>query len=588
MDKSAPKINSNRDKRAGKGASLVDVLVEDGVLTQEQAEKVRLELIKTGEEEKAVLRRLRLVDESSLNQAWAKVLKVPFVDLDKEGFSPQALTFVPRSVAERYTLLPYSFEARDKTLGLAMANPLDLETVEFLEKKTGLKIKVALALEKQIKDGIKVRYEQELTSQVTEALKDTEKKTQVVVGKDIGRSIKEAPIAKIVMTILEFAMKSRASDVHIEPQERSTRVRYRIDGIMVEKLLLPKNVHDAVVSRIKILSDMKIDEKRVPQDGRFSFSADGESVDLRVSTAPSIHGEKVVMRLLKKGQEAVELVDLGLRGRALRNLREAVDRPHGIVLVCGPTGSGKTTTLYSLLSKLSTTRVNVITVEDPVEYEILGVTQVQVNVQAGLTFASALRSFLRQDPDIIMVGEIRDQETADLAINASLTGHLVFSTLHTNDAAGAPPRLIDMGAEPFLLVSSLTCVAAQRVLRKVCSHCSQEIEIAPEILTDMKEVLGPIYGMVSQKWEKEGKQMKIKKPVGCEKCGETGYMGRVGIFEVMPVSEKISQAIVSKSAASELQKLAIEEGMMTMKQDGYVKVLEGVTTIEEVLRVAQY
>ncbi len=588
MDKPAPKTTENRDKRAGKGASLVDVLVENGVLTQEQAGKVRLEIIKTGEEEKAILRRLRLADESSLNQAWAKVLRVPFVDLDKEGFSPQALTFVPRSVAERYTLLPYSFEARDKTLGLAMANPLDLETVEFLEKKTGLKIKVALALEKQIKDSIKVRYEQELTSQVTEALKDTEKKTQVVVGKDIGRSIKEAPIAKIVMTILEFAMKSRASDVHIEPQERSTRVRYRIDGIMVEKLLLPKNVHDAVVSRIKILSDMKIDEKRVPQDGRFSFSADGESVDLRVSTAPSIHGEKVVMRLLKKGQEAVELVDLGLRGRALRNLREAVDRPHGIVLVCGPTGSGKTTTLYSLLSKLSTIRVNVMTVEDPVEYEILGVTQVQVNVQAGLTFASALRSFLRQDPDIIMVGEIRDQETADLAINASLTGHLVFSTLHTNDAAGAPPRLIDMGAEPFLLVSSLTCVAAQRVLRKVCSHCSQEIEIAAEILTDMKEVLGPIYGMVSQKWEKEGKQMKIKKPVGCEKCGETGYMGRIGIFEVMPVSEKISQAIISKAAASELQKLAIEEGMMTMKQDGYVKVLEGVTTIEEVLRVAQY
>ena len=358
--------------------------------------------------------------------------------------------------------------------------------------------------------------------------------------------------------------------------------------MLQEKYLLPRNVSEAVVTRIKILSNLKIDEKRVPQDGRFFFSSDAGDVDLRVSTLPATYGEKVVMRLLKKSQKVPTLPELGLRGLALRNLMDSIRRPHGIIIVCGPTGSGKTTTLYSVLDIVSTSKVNVVTVEDPVEYQMKGINQVQVNVQAGLTFASALRSFLRQDPNIIMVGEIRDTETAELAINAALTGHLVFSTLHTNDAAGVPPRMLDMGAEPFLLVSSLNCVVGQRVLRRVCPDCAADIDIPPEVLTDLETTLGPLMATVRTKWEKDGKKMTIKKPVGCEKCNNTGYLGRVAIFEVMPITDRISKLILEKVAAADIQEAAMEEGMLTMKQDGYVKVLEGVTTIEEVIRVAQY
>jgi len=464
-----------------------------------------------------------------------------------------------------------------------------LETIEFLEKKANLKINVAIASEKQVISFVKEKYirEKNITSEVTRAL-DERKSEETVIKIDENKVTSEAPVAKIVTTILEYAVKSRASDVHIEPQEDSVRIRYRIDGILQEKYLLPRNVHDAVVSRIKILADLKIDEKRIPQDGRFFFSTDGNDVDLRVSTLPTTYGEKVVMRLLKKSQKVPTLQDLGLRGLAFKNLMNAIQRPHGIIIVCGPTGSGKTTTLYSILDIVATSRVNVVTIEDPVEYQMKGVNQVQVNVQAGLTFASALRSFLRQDPNVIMVGEIRDQETADLAVNAALTGHLVFSTLHTNDASGVPPRLLDMGVEPFLLTSSLNCIVGQRVLRKVCKDCVSEMEIPPEKLEELKKTLGPIYDMIEDKLSKEGKKMTLPKIIGCEKCNNTGYLGRIAIYEVMPVSEKLSKLIVSKASASDIQKLAMEEGMLSMKQDGYVKVLEGVTSMDEVIRVAQY
>jgi type IV pilus assembly protein PilB len=294
------------------------------------------------------------------------------------------------------------------------------------------------------------------------------------------------------------------------------------------------------------------------------------------------------MRLLRKAQKVPSLPDLGLRGLALKNLTEAIERPHGIIIVCGPTGSGKTTTLYSVLDKVATSKVNVITVEDPVEYQMKGVNQVQVNVQAGLTFASALRSFLRQDPNVIMVGEIRDTETAELAINAALTGHLVFSTLHTNDAAGAPPRMIDMGVEPFLLTSALTCVVAQRVLRKICPSCVTSDELKPDNEALMKETLGPIFDMIGDKWKKDGKKLSLPHPNGCDKCNNTGYLGRIAIYEVMPLSEKIAKMVVEKTSAASIQRQAMQDGMLTMKQDGFVKVLEGVTTLEEVLRVAQY
>jgi len=579
MNDSAPKIYKN----------LKEILLGKGLITPEKVEEIKLRQLKTGETEEEVIKALRLVSDVDFIKVKADFLRVPFVDLENIGFSPEALTLVPESVAQKYKIVPYDLDTKNKTLSVAMVDPLDLETIEFLEKKTNLKISVAIALEKQIVSFVKEKYirEKNITSEVTRAL--DERKTEEDVVKLAEEKVAvEAPVAKIVSTILEYAVRSRASDVHIEPQEDNVRIRYRIDGILQEKYLLPRNVHDAVVSRIKILSNLKIDEKRIPQDGRFFFTTDGHDVDLRVSTLPTTYGEKVVMRLLQKAQKVPTLPDLGLRGLALKNLMSAIQRPHGIIIVCGPTGSGKTTTLYSVLDIVATSKVNVVTIEDPVEYQMKGVNQVQVNVQAGLTFASALRSFLRQDPNVIMVGEIRDQETADLAVNAALTGHLVFSTLHTNDASGVPPRLLDMGVEPFLLTSSLNCIVGQRVLRKVCKDCVGEMEIPLDKVTELKATLGPIYDMIEDKFKKEGKKMMLPKIVGCEKCNNTGFLGRIAIYEVMPVSEKLSKLIVSKGSASDIQKLAMEEGMITMKQDGYVKALEGTTSMDEVIRVAQY
>ncbi|HRT40389.1 MAG TPA: GspE/PulE family protein [Candidatus Woesebacteria bacterium] len=570
--------------------NISEVLLAKNLINQEQAQEIGMRQLKTGDSEETIIKRLRLVSDRDFVEAKAEYLRIPFIDLDKIGFSPEALSLVPEVVAKKYLVAPYKLDPKNKILYVSMVNPLDLETIEFLEKKSGMRVVAGMSVQKQIDDFIGEKYTREkgIATEVGKAVEEQKKEEKAVIEEAEEQVSAEAPVAKIVATILEYAARARASDIHIEPLEENVRIRYRIDGILQEKYLLPRNVHDAVVSRIKILSGMKIDEKRVPQDGRFYFTYQGNEIDLRVSTIPTTYGEKVALRLLQKSIKTPTLPELGLRGLALKNLMTAIERPHGIIIVCGPTGSGKTTTLYSILGIVATPKVNVVTIEDPVEYQMKGVNQVQVNVQAGLTFASALRSFLRQDPNIIMVGEIRDTETADLAINAALTGHLVFSTLHTNDAAGVPPRMLDMGVEPFLLTSSLNCVVGQRVLRRVCKDCGQEIDIPAGQIDDLKITLGPIYDMIEEKWKKENKSLKVFKPVGCDKCNGTGYFGRIAIYEVMPVSEKIAKLIVSKAAAADIQKQAIEEGMLTMKQDGYVKVLEGITTVEEVLRVAQY
>ncbi len=366
--------------------------------------------------------------------------------------------------------------------------------------------------------------------------------------------------------------------MHIEPQEDRIRVRYRIDGILYERLSLPKGVQDAVISRIKILSDLKIDEHRIPQDGRFNFKYAEQEVDLRVSVLPTTYGEKIVMRLLKKSGGVPTLSELGLTGTAQKSLEAAILRPHGIIIVCGPTGSGKTTTLYAVLSKLNTAKVNIATLEDPVEYQIPGVNQVQINPEVGLTFASGLRAFLRQDPNIILVGEIRDKETTDLAIQAALTGHLVFSTLHTSNAAGALPRLIDMGAETFLLASTMTAVVGQRIARKICPQCKVSFRPTAEIAEEIKHVLGNLTPHTD---------LVLYKGNGCEACGQSGYLGRIGIYEVLTVSNQISRLVLERTDANTLEEEAKKEGMITIKQDGYLKALEGLTTLEEVLRVAQ-
>jgi len=534
------------------GKNLATILVSQGVLSEDKSQAAQLENVNTGKSLKEIILEHNFANEEQVARAEAELYNISFVDLAEKAISPEGLGLLPRAVAERYTLIPLDYNRAQNELSVAMADPLDLEIIEFIEKKSGAKIKPFIATADKIKQSIISAYTQPLSAEVKAALKEVAPpapETKTIDITSLGNVIREAPVAKIVATILEFAIKSRASDVHIEPQEDKTRVRYRIDGILHEKLILPKKVHEAVISRIKILSGMKIDEKRIPQDGRFNFKAGDQEVDLRVSALPTVFGEKIVMRLLKKSGGVPDLPDLGLRGRALKNLEDAILRPHGIIIVCGPTGSGKTTTLYSVLSRINTTKVNIITLEDPVEYQIIGVNQVQVNPAAGLTFASGMRSFLRQDPNIIMVGEIRDKETTELAIQAALTGHLVFSTLHTNDASGAIPRLLDLGGEPFLLASAMTCVLAQRVLRRICNSCKEEYTPPAEVTEDIKKILGNLY--------QEKGPLKLYRGKKCSECNNTGYLGRIGIFEVLPVTEKIARLILERVAAGAIEKQAL-------------------------------
>lgn len=558
--------------------SLEDILQKEGVLTAEQVASIKLESINTGVNVETIIKTRRLAPMEKIVQARAEMLGIPFVKIEGKAIGSEILNFIPEGVARRYTLIPFQKDL--DSISVAMADPLDLQVIQFLEKKTGLTIKRYMALENDILNGINAEYSQNLTTEVASALKEVAPEVKIEPDKqqDQAEVIREAPVANIVNQLLDFAVKSKASDIHMEPQETQTRVRYRIDGILHEKIILPKKVHEAVVSRVKIMSNLKIDERRLPQDGRFSYTFGGEDLDLRVSTLPTVHGEKVVLRLLPKSQKAPTLSELGIRAASLKMLDTQLLRPHGIILICGPTGSGKTTTLYSILSKLSTTRVNILTIEDPVEYQIVGANQVQVNQAIGLTFATALRSFLRQDPNIILVGEIRDTETADLAVQAALTGHQVFSTLHTNSAAGALPRLLDMGEEPFLVTSAVNAIVGQRILRKICTHCQVTYTPPPEIIENITKALGPL--MPKQ-------VVQLYKGNGCGNCGYSGYLGRSGIYEVLPMTEKIVKLVLARSSTDDIEKQAIEEGMITMKQDGYLKVIEGQTTLEEVLRVAQ-
>jgi type IV pilus assembly protein PilB len=562
--------------------TISEVLYSEHLLTKEQLDEIKVKSATDGVSDEEIIKKGKYTSEEQLAEAKARLLGVPYISLDNTSFSPQAISLISRVVAERFSIMPFLYDEETKTLSLAMANPADLDAISFIKQKTNLDIKTFASSLSEVQRAINQQYRQELVGEVGEAIKETEEfsKPRVVESTEISQIIKEAPIAKIVSTILEYAVNSRASDVHIEPQEDRIRVRYRIDGILYDRLSLPKSVQEAVISRIKILSEMKIDEHRTPQDGRFNFKIDDKEVDLRISNLPTVFGEKIVMRLLRKSGGLPTLNDLGLTGNSLKNLETAILRPHGIIIVCGPTGSGKTTTLYSVLSRLNTTRVNIMTLEDPVEYQIAGINQVQINPAVGLTFASGLRSFLRQDPNIILVGEVRDRETADLAIQAALTGHLVFSTLHTSNASGALPRLLDLGAESFLLASTMNGVLAQRIVRKICSHCKQEYTPPAQIVNEVKIILGKLF-------PQEKMEIKLYKGKGCSECGNSGYQGRVGIFEDLPVTEKIAALILEKADSGTIEREAIAQGMITMKQDGYIKALQGITTIEEVLRVAE-
>lgn len=561
---------------------LLASFVNKGIFDQKQADAFEFESLKNNIPIVDFLFKKTNISKREILSTVASYLKVPYVDIATLAVDPQALGFVSELIARKYSMMPVKYDPENETITIATVDPFDISVSDFLERKTGKKIILALGNAEDIKKTIDLAYSQSLSPEVKEALKEVQISDVEKGQASAGAVIKEAPISKIVNTILEFAVKSRASDIHIEPEETKTRVRYRIDGVLQEKLTLPKGIHNAIVSRIKILSQMKIDERRLPQDGRFYFKLGEEEDDLRVSSLPTVNGEKMVMRLLKKTGGLPSLSDLGLRGSPLKNLEEAILKPYGIILVTGPTGSGKTTTLYSILSLLNKPSVNILTIEDPVEYQITGINQVQINPQAGLTFSTGLRSFLRQDPNIILVGEIRDRETTQLSIQSALTGHLVFSTLHTSNAATAIPRLIDLGGEPFLIASVLNASLAQRIVRRICNYCKKQYTPPAEIQNNIKTILGPLLPTSTG-----NKSISVYKGEGCDECGQTGYLGRIAIFEVLKITPGINTMILKQSTSKEIEEQAIKEGLITILQDGYLKVIDGITTIEEILQVAE-
>ncbi len=583
-----------------------DVLYKRKLITPDQLSALKFEHVNTGKPVIQILRERNYVSSEDFSQAFGEAFNIPYIVIGDTQINAKLLDYIPQSVAKKYKVIP--FDQKEGELHLAMADPLDLQAVEFVERRTNLTVKAFIATEKDITRAIDEQYSRSLGEQVSAALEDVSEDT-IKIKEDIkdldhaAEVLRDAPVSRIVGTILEYAVKLKASDIHIEAEEDRTRVRFRVDGILQDRISLPKKVHDSVIARVKVLSQLKIDEKRLPQDGRFKVQIGNIQVDLRVSTLPTILGEKVVIRLLKEEGVTYSFKDLGIRGMGLRRFEEALLRPNGILLVTGPTGSGKTVTLATALAKLNTVRVNIITLEDPVEIRVPGVNQVQVNTAAGLTFASGLRSILRQDPNIMMVGEIRDSETAELATQAALTGHLVLATLHTNSAAGALPRLLDMGVENFLLASTVDLVVAQRLVRKICSDCKESFEAPPEVAKEIKQSLGTLlesYRSLGETRNEEDDKLisedlkKIKldkltlyKGKGCEKCSSIGYIGRIGIFEVLNMNDRIARLVLEHKPASEIESQAVSDGMITLIQDGYLKVLEGLTTLEEVLRVAK-
>ncbi len=571
---------------------ITEILVGKNLISADQARDLQVEAAKVGRPVEDLIAERNLVSPEALAEARGEVLGVPFVKLTGLDIPAEVLNLIPQSTASRYILIP--FEKTDRSLKVAMSDPLDLQVIGFLERRTGLRIQPHIAPARMITDAIDAQYRKTLGEEVTAALEEAGvgRPLKIEEAKDLSRepeTIRKSPVAEIVSSIISYAARNRASDIHIEPVEGKTRVRFRIDGVLQERLTLPTEIHSSVVSRIKILANLKIDEKRIPQDGRIKVEVGGREIDLRVATMPTSLGEKVAIRLLEETATIPTLDQLGMRGISLKRMEESLRRPNGIILVTGPTGSGKTLTLAAVLSKVNAPRVNIVTIEDPVEVRIPGVNQTQINPAAGLTFATGLRAFLRQDPNIIMVGEIRDNETAELAVHAALTGHLVFSTLHTNSSAGALPRLIDMKIEPFLLTSTIVAIEAQRLVRKICPECKTEYEAPAEVAKQIKETLGTLYEKTT-KVEKKGKLILFKggsKGVECKTCAGSGYSGRTGIFEALLMSDTIARLVLERRPTPEIEDQAVKEGMITLVQDGFMKVLEGQTTVEEVLRVAK-
>lgn len=535
----------------------------------------------------------KYLSEEELTQARGLFFSLPYVDLRNKTVKKEIVGIASKDNISTYRFVP--FELSNNVLKVALADPTDLaalEALEFLAQKNKYKVEPYITSYSSFQSIF--RKSESITKEVSAALKEVEeekqekKKTKVVPEEQEeveAKIIDEAPISKIVDVVIRHAIEGRASDIHIEPSEEDLRVRYRIDGILHSSLILPKSVHPAIISRIKILSNLKIDEQRLPQDGRFHISMEDKSIDFRVSTFPTVVGEKIVLRILDKSTGAPSLSELGLSGRRLEIVEDSIKRPYGMFLMTGPTGSGKSTTLYSILSMLNKPGVNIVTLEDPVEYFIDGVNQAQIKPEIGLTFASGLRSILRQDPNIIMVGEIRDKETAELAVNSALTGHLVFSTLHTNSAVGAIPRLVDMGIEPFLLTASVNLFAAQRLVRKICEKCKIKQDPNPTAEQILRQELS---GIPKDELKNiDTKNLKVFAGRGCPVCGNTGFRGRIGIYEVLPATKPIQSLISQRALEAQILERAVAEGMILMRQDGMIKALLGLTTVEEVVRATK-
>ena len=550
---------------------IANQLVESSLISQQQLELALTEQTKSGGSLGYNLVKIGAISEKAFAEFLSQTYNVPAVDLDEINSDEHSIELIPPEVATKFQVVPIKREGR--VLTVAMANPDNIFAIDDIKFITGLEVRAVVATETAIKRAIDRFYES--ADSLAEVMKDMQEDFEIVEEMDDDSGVAEAqsedaPVVKLVNSLIADAVNKGASDIHVEPFEKKLRVRYRIDGVLHEMMSPPYRMKGAVTSRLKIMAELDIAEKRVPQDGRIKIRIGPKKIDLRVSSLPTIYGEKIVMRILDKSNLQIDLTKLGFQPEALQKLVKGIEMPYGMVLVTGPTGSGKTTTLYSALNKINLPEFNIMTAEDPVEYNIDGINQVMVHEEIGLTFAAALKAFLRQDPNIVMVGEIRDLETASIAVKAALTGHLVLSTLHTNDAPSTINRMIDMGIEPFLVSSSVNVIMAQRLVRKLCSKCKQKEKIHPEALRDL--------GITSDE------VFDIYKAGGCPACSNTGYSGRTGLYEVMPVSDTLREMILNRASAAEIKEQAVREGMHSLRSDGIWKVKNGITSLEEVLR----
>ena len=567
---------------------LEELLIKVGV-TKDQLYEASQESKKTKKSIDSILKEKKILSDRDYAKIRAGLFNIPFIDLSSVTIAQNVLQHIPADVAKKYYIVAFELNKETKSLKVATTSPEDYTTIDFIQKRIGTELEPYMSTKSDIAkaldqySGIQTEVEKEIKADkiLPENTKDLEKITSADATKH------DSPIAKLVNTIVEHAVVGGASDIHVEPTSKKLEVRYRIDGILRKTITLPMVIHRSVISRIKILSSLKIDEQRLPQDGRFHGTYGDREIDFRISTMPTVNGEKIVMRILDKVTGLLSLEQLGLKDEAYQIVQANIHKPHGMTLVTGPTGAGKSTTLYAIINVLNNVGLNIITIEDPVEYYIDGINQSQANAKIGFTFASGLRSMLRQDPDVIMIGEIRDLETADMSVHAALTGHIVLSTLHTNDAAGAVPRLIDMGIEPFLVASSVNTVIAQRLARKICKRCKTELKVPKEVLSSILKELKNAPKKVQDRLNlnSQSSSLSVYKGEGCNFCNQTGYKGRVGIFEVIPIEGHIQELVVNKASASEIQKAAIDMGMTTMQQDGILKVLDGTITMEELWRV---